>query len=99
MLADVQRWEDAAGSSVDEAKKGIGALRPKLLARLQTTDNRESSKWLLEIATQERKKAEQMAKDQQMMFDAMRFIIRHMDGGGYWRYNSSTRRSEWVPGR
>jgi hypothetical protein len=97
LLADLKRWENAAGESVEQAKKSIAALRPKLLARLQTTDNRESSKWLLEIVAQERKKEEQLSENQRMYFEAAQFIIRQ--GVGSWQYNQTSRRYEWNPNR
>jgi hypothetical protein len=76
LLADLKRWADAAGTSIEEAKKCIGALRPKLLAQLSTARDDGRSQWLLEIAQQERKKADQLAESQRMQFEAMRFIIR-----------------------
>jgi hypothetical protein len=99
VLGDLKRWADAAGAgkNLDEARKSIGALRPKLLARLKTTENRESSKWLLEIVAQERKKSEQLSDSQRMYFEAARRIIGMSGASGSWRFNG--RRYEWVPGR
>jgi hypothetical protein len=97
LLADLKGWADAAGTGAAEANESIGALRPKLLARLQTTENRQSSKWLLEIAAQERRKAKALAEDQRMMFEAMRRIIR-INENGHWRTNSKGH-VEWEPGR
>jgi hypothetical protein len=97
LLGDLKRWEDAAGKGIEPAKQSISALRPKLLAQLSTARSDARSQWLLEIAVAERRKAEQVAKDQQMMFDAMRFIIRKMEDG-HWE-NRGNGRLEWVPGR
>ena len=52
-----------------------------------------------EIVAQERKKSERLSADQQMMFDSARRIIGMSGASGSWRYNTSGRRYEWVPGR
>jgi hypothetical protein len=97
-LTEMQRWFDAAGEGArgDEAVKLINALRPKCLVRLEA-DKRESSKWLLKVLADVREKEARQAKDQQMMFDAGRFIIRQMNGDGHWE----TRKGhvEWVPNK
>jgi hypothetical protein len=97
LLIDLKRWEHAAGQGIDQAKHSISALRPKLMAQLSTARRDARSQWLLEIAVGERKKEEQAAKDQQMMFDAMRFIISKMDDGSHWETRNG--RLIWVPGR
>jgi hypothetical protein len=98
LLGDLKRWEEAAGQGVEQAKQSLSALRPKLLARLNTSRGDARSQWLLEIAAAERKKAEQVAKNQQMMFEAMRFIIHKLDDGSHWERRPDGR-MEWVPGR
>ena len=77
LLGDIRRWLAAAGEGArgNEAVKIIKALRPKLLARLQA-DKRESSKWLLEILTQERTKEARLTQAQRRYFEAAQFIIR-----------------------
>jgi hypothetical protein len=97
-LTEMQRWFDAAGEGArgDEAVKVINALRPKCLVWLEA-DKRESSKWLLKILADVREKEARQAKDQQMMFDAERFLIRQMNGDGHWEYPNG--RPRWVPGR
>jgi hypothetical protein len=97
-LAEAQRWFDAAGEGArgNEAVKVINSMRPRFLVQLQA-DNRGSSKWLLETLAQEREREARQAKDQEMMFDAMRYIIRQMNGDGHWEYRNG--RSQWVPGK
>jgi hypothetical protein len=97
LLGDLKRWTDAAGEGVEQVKKSINALRPKLLARLQATDNHESSKWLIEVFGQERKKEKQLSENQRMYFEAAQFIIRQ--GVGSWQYNQASRRYEYHPNR
>jgi hypothetical protein len=97
LLADVKRWEEDAGQSVEDAKKSIRALRPKLLARLQTTAERESSQWLLQTFAEERKEEARRRETQQKNFDAAVRIIRA--GVGSWSFNQSTRRYEYRPDR
>jgi hypothetical protein len=97
LLADVKRWEEDAGQSVEDAKKSIRALRPKLLARLQTTAERESSRWLLQTLAEERKKEALQREKQQRNFDAAVRIIRA--GVGSWSFNQSTRRYDYRPDR
>jgi hypothetical protein len=97
-FAEMQRWFDAAGEGArgDEAVKVINALRPKCLVRLEA-DKRESNKWLLKGLADIREKEARQAKDQEMMFDAERFIIRQLNGDGHWEYRNG--RSQWVPGK
>ena len=97
LLADVKRWEEDAGQSVEDAKKSIRALRPKLLARLQTTAERESSQWLLKTFAEERKKEALQRETQQRNFDAAVRIIRA--GVGSWSFNQTTRRYDYRPDR
>ena len=97
LLADVKHWEEDAGQSVEDAKKSIRALRPKLLARLQTTAERESSQWLLKTFAEERKKEALQRETQQRNFDAAVRIIRA--GVGSWSFNQTTRRYDYRPDR
>ncbi len=96
MLADLKRWADAAGQGVGEAGKQVGALRPKLLAQLETADDARS-KWLLEIAAQERKKEELLSEAERQRHEAMMKLIDNLRPSGSWRYNPVTGRHEWRP--
>jgi hypothetical protein len=100
MVSDLKDWSDAVAEGAAAANKSIGVLRPRLLARLQTTENRESSRWLLEIVAQERKKNAALSAAEQKRHEAVMRLLGNLRGsGGSWRYDALKNRYDWVPGR
>jgi hypothetical protein len=99
MLADLKRWADAAGQGVAEVNKQLGALGPKLMAQLETARNDERSKWLLEIALRERKKAELLSAGERQRHETMMQLIGNLAPTMHWEHNSRTGRHDLVPGR
>jgi hypothetical protein len=97
LLADVKTWLDAAAEG--RGAKAVGALRPKLLAQLRTARDNQRSAWLLEIAKQERKKAEQLSQSQRNYYETARFILEHSSVGPFGHYTYRDGRRVWVPGR
>jgi len=98
MLADLKRWADATGKGAAEANKLVPALRPKLLVQLRTAGN-ERSQWLLEIANQERKKADLLSDAERRRHGAAMKLIDNLRPFGHWGYNARTGRYEWMPCR
>src|SRR5262245_614406 len=96
MLADLKRWADATGKGAAEANKLVPALRPKLLVQLRTAGN-ERSQWLLEIANQERKKADLLSDAERRRHGAAMKLIDNLRPFGHWGYNARTGRYEWMP--
>jgi hypothetical protein len=76
-LAVVKEWFDRAGegASGNAVLEVIRAMRTKGVIRLQG-DSRQSSKWLLEVLAQERKKEAQQSESQPMALEPMRPVIR-----------------------
>jgi hypothetical protein len=98
LLADLKTWLDAAEAGT--GNKAVGALRPKLLAQLQTARDNQRSLWLLEIRAQELKKFAQLTEMQRMLHETQLRIIRAMEPTGHYEYNPATRRYDrWVPNR
>jgi hypothetical protein len=97
MLADLKRGADAAGQGVGAAGKQVGALRPKLLAQLEIAPDDARSKWLLDIAAQERQKEELLREAERQRHEAMMQRIDNLRPSGSWRSNPVTGRQEWRP--
>ena len=97
MLADMKRWSDAAKKGVADAVEHIGALRPKLLAQLSLARDDARSKWLLEVAAQERKLFELQSEAERKRHEAVMSVLGNLRPSGSWRFNSATGRLEWMP--
>jgi hypothetical protein len=102
LLADMKRWSDEAGRGGGAADKCIQAMRPRLLAELGIARENPLSQWLLAVRERETELHKQnLALEKRRHEAAMRDIEAIPDGrgSGYWRYNSSTGRHDWVPYR
>jgi hypothetical protein len=97
MFADMKRLSDAAKKGSADAVEQLGALRPKLLAQLSLARDDARSKWLLEVAAQERKLFELQSEAERKRHEAMMSVIGNLRPSGSWRYNGVTGRLEWVP--
>jgi hypothetical protein len=98
ILADLKRWADATSQGVAEANKQLKALGPKFMAQLETAGD-ERSKWLLQIAVQERKKAERLSEAERQRHETSMRLIDNLRPSMHWQYNSRTGRYDLVPGR
>jgi hypothetical protein len=66
---------------------------------LRTADNARS-KWLLELATAERKQFAALSELQRKVYETRMAIARNIGPGGNWQYNSATGKYDrWVPDR
>jgi hypothetical protein len=102
LLADLKRWFDAAARGNAEAKKCIGAMRPKLLAELYTGRDKPRYRWLIEVLNQERQLVERKKRERKYVAEMQRITaeMRHNIGPhGHWEYDGRARRNVWVPDR
>jgi hypothetical protein len=103
LLADLERWSEAAARGSAAANECIGALRPKLVASIYTDKDRPLYRWLLGVLERERQLVERKKKDQEYAAELRRIVeeMRQNIGPppGHWAYNPATRRYDrWVPG-
>jgi hypothetical protein len=104
LLTDLERWSEAAGqgSASGEADNCIGALRPKVMAQLGTTQDRQLSRWLLEVVNKDR---EQHARNLALEKLRHQGVVQALDAmptsiSAYWKYNPKSGKYDiWVPRR
>jgi hypothetical protein len=97
LVADLKRWSEAAPGSAAKVNDAIGTLRPKLLAQLQTARDDQRSRWLLELAIQERKKFELLMDIERKKHATMMFMAGNIAPSGDWRFNAASGKLEWLP--
>jgi hypothetical protein len=99
LLADLKRWSDEAGRGGAAADECIRAMQPRLLAELRVARDDPLSQWLLAVRDREVELHKRNLARIKMEHEATMRTIDAMPTGkhGYWKYNSSTQRYEWVP--
>jgi hypothetical protein len=101
LATDLKDWSDAAATAkASEANRSISVLRPRLMARLQSSRDDDLNNWLLEVLAQARRQSERQSDIERRRHETMMRVI---DGlrppPGSWRYSAASGRYIWVPGR
>jgi hypothetical protein len=102
LLADVDRWTEAAGQGSAEANKAVPALRPKVLAQLRSDRGSQRGEWLLEVCHQEHELHERNIAMEKLRHEG---VQRGLDAmpfykGGHWEKDALTGKYiRWVPNR
>jgi hypothetical protein len=102
LLADLKRWSVAAGQGGAEANKCIAALRPKLLAQIQTAQDKPQNRWMSEVLDQERALVKRKTRVLEQRAEMQRIVdeTRQYPGfPGHWEYDGNARKLKWVPDR
>jgi hypothetical protein len=102
LLADVDRWTEAAGQGSAEANKAVPALRPKVLAQLRSDRGSPRGEWLLEVCHQEHELHERNIAMEKLRHEGVQQALDAMPfyKGGHWEKDALTGKYiRWVPNR